>query len=98
LKKLGIRNYVSAIVGRDSGVGPVKAELHRKCLELVGGSGALILDDNIELVIEAYRRGFSSMLVTNNVYKVAKSTRVGIPAGPIKILLKVILHELTSSS
>ncbi|MCC6055111.1 MAG: hypothetical protein LM583_00325 [Desulfurococcaceae archaeon] len=96
LRKLGIRNYVSAIVGRDSGVGPVKIELYKKCLELVGGSEALILDDNMELVIEAYRKGFTSMLVANNVYKVAKSMRLGIPAGPLKELLKIVLQCLGS--
>jgi len=94
LKKLGVRDYVSAVIGRDSGVGPIKIELYRKCVELMGASETLVLDDNAEYIVEAYREGFTPMLASDNVYKIAKSLRLGIPAGPTKKLVKAVLQGL----
>jgi len=62
----------------------------------LGSSHALVLDDNIEYVVDAYRKGFTPMLISDNVYKIAKSMRLGIPAGPTKTLVKTVLCKLRS--
>jgi phosphoglycolate phosphatase-like HAD superfamily hydrolase len=98
LKKLGIYSYIDAIVGRDSGVGPIKMELYKKCIETAKPSETLVLDDNSEYVVEAYREGFIPMLVSDNSYRIARSMRLGIPAAPTKILVQAVLHGLSSLS
>jgi hypothetical protein len=57
-------------------------------------SETLVLDDNAEYIVEAYREGFTPMLASDNVYKIAKSLRLGIPAGPTKKLVKAVLQGL----
>jgi len=98
LKKLRLYNYIDVIIGRDSDVGPIKVEMYRRCVEVLGYPHALVLDDNIEGVVDAYRKGFTPMLISDNVYKIAKSMRLGIPAGPTKTLVKTVLYKLRSSN
>jgi hypothetical protein len=42
----------------------------RRCVEVLGSSHALVLGDNIEYVVDAYRKGFTSMLVSDYIYKI----------------------------
>uniref|UniRef100_A0A7C5UVV7 ATP-grasp domain-containing protein n=1 Tax=Ignisphaera aggregans TaxID=334771 RepID=A0A7C5UVV7_9CREN len=96
LKRLRLYDYIDVIIGRDNGVDPIKVEMYRRCIEVLGSSHALVLDDNIEYVVDAYRKGFTPMLISDNVYKIAKSMRLGIPAGPTKTLVKTVLCKLRS--
>jgi phosphoglycolate phosphatase-like HAD superfamily hydrolase len=97
LEMLDLKRFISTVIGRDSGVGPIKINMYRKCLEQTQSSTALVIDDNIEAVIDAYREGFVPILVSSNEYRIARSIRLGIPAGDVKKVSRFILHLLSSN-
>lgn len=94
LKKLGLKDFVDFVVGRDSGFGPMKKSLYSRCAELYKGSEALVIDDGIEYLVEAYRLGYTPMHAASNSYSIAKSYRLGIPSGEINELLSLIISTM----
>ncbi|MDK6027989.1 hypothetical protein QPL79_01235 [Ignisphaera sp. 4213-co] len=96
VNKLGIAKYVDNIVGRDGDVGPEKIAMYLKCINGYENAKAVVIDDNIEYVVNAYRKGFTPMLASNNKYKIARVYRLGIPAGSTEKLVSFILHALSS--
>lgn len=97
LKKFGLDGVIDCIVGRDSGFGPMKKALYRGCVELYKDSEALVIDDGIEYLIEAYRQGHIPMHATLNPYSMARSYRLGIPSGGINGLVSLVISTIEES-
>lgn len=94
LQRLKLQDSVDGIIGRDSGLGPLKANLYRRCVELCGGGAAVVVDDNIEYVVEAFRDGYIPIIATSNTYTVARALRIGIPAERTNRVVEMLLHSL----
>lgn len=95
-KLLGTKNIFDNIVGRDSGWGPIKTTLFKKCVELCNAEEAIVIDDKIDYLIDAYRLGYTPILATSNSYLVAKSYRLGIPSGEPEKIIKMLLEHTLS--
>ncbi|MEM0026550.1 MAG: hypothetical protein QXT53_01265 [Ignisphaera sp.] len=96
LNKLEISEFVYKVISRDSNVGPIKIAMYFNCLEGFDDTKAVVIDDNIEYIVEAYRKGFASMLASDNVYRIARASRLGIPAAPTKKLVELVLYAFKS--
>ncbi|MEM0212871.1 MAG: hypothetical protein QW348_01250 [Ignisphaera sp.] len=96
LNKLGVSEFVYKVIGRDGNAGPIKIAMYFNCLEGFDDAKAVVIDDNIEYIVEAYRKGFASMLASDNVYRIARIYRLGIPAAPTKNIVDFVLHSLRS--
>ena len=94
LERLGVRSLFDEIVGRDEG-----SMSKGRVLERLGGPGILV-DDNFEAVVAAWRRGWAPVLATRDEYSAARAYTLGIPAAghrEIPRLLGVVLRGSTPS-
>jgi predicted ATP-grasp superfamily ATP-dependent carboligase/FMN phosphatase YigB (HAD superfamily) len=79
LKKIGLHNSIDLVLGRDSGLGPFKGDLYRKCLEHLSiNENAVVFDDEIINTIYALELGCLPILVTEERYEGIKALRLGI--------------------
>ncbi|MEM4553495.1 MAG: hypothetical protein QXI86_04590 [Ignisphaera sp.] len=98
LDKIGLSNTIDYIVGRDSGFGPIKKILYKKCIELCKGDEAIVIDDNLEYLVEAYRLGYIPIHATSDLYSIARSYRIGIPAEKTNKLISFIISTIERAS
>jgi predicted ATP-grasp superfamily ATP-dependent carboligase/phosphoglycolate phosphatase-like HAD superfamily hydrolase len=87
LSILKLDKAIDKVMARDSGVGPIKKDLYRECVEKLNAKKVLVVDDNLEYLVDAYRQGYVPMMATNRLYLIARSYRLGIPGDkPSRIL------------
>jgi len=104
LGKVGLEGLFDLVVGRDSGVGPLKEEMFKICLKKIGYSPSdpvIVFEDNLANTIAALRLGLLPILVARNKYKLIQAYRLGIPSIPsskIHVLLARVLKAICKSS
>lgn len=94
LSRLGLYDTIDTIIGRDSGFGPIKTTLYKKCINVNNNISVIVIDDNLEYLVDAYRIGYTPMLAVHNLYTLARSYRLGIPASDINSIIKLIIRGI----
>ena len=98
LELLGARELARGILGRDSGVGPLKREMYSELARRHRGAGALVVDDRLENLVEGLRLGAVPLHSSRDAYRAAQASRLGMPSAPpdelLKLLASTIRHRL----
>lgn len=92
LKNTNLHNLTDMVIGRDSGFGPVKVDMYKACIEKLGVEKAIVVDDSIAYLVEAYRKGLAPLCASRDTYTTARSYRLGIPSGPARDLMEIIIE------
>jgi beta-phosphoglucomutase-like phosphatase (HAD superfamily) len=91
----GIGLHVDLVLGRDSGLGPVKENLYYACIGTKYGQGRYIaFDDDMVNIVSALRVGCIPITVTESKYHKVRSLRIGIPFSEPQHLHRAILSLL----
>jgi beta-phosphoglucomutase-like phosphatase (HAD superfamily) len=93
LRRIGL--HVDLVLGRDSGLGPVKENLYYACIGTKYGQGRYIaFDDDMVNIVSALRVGCIPITVTESKYHKVRSLRIGIPFSEPRHLHRAILSLL----
>ncbi|QOJ79307.1 hypothetical protein IG193_02250 [Infirmifilum lucidum] len=93
-----LRKFIGegVVLGRDSGLGPLKSEMFRECVRRAGGRGPVVVfDDDLYNCVVAMRMGFYPVRVVDNPYRAVEALRLGILPVDTSLLGK-FLHKLKS--
>jgi beta-phosphoglucomutase-like phosphatase (HAD superfamily) len=93
LRRAGL--HVDLVLGRDSGLGPIKENLYYACIGTKYGQGRYIaFDDDMVNIVSALRAGCIPITVTESKYHKVRSLRIGIPFSEPRHLHRAILSLL----
>ena len=76
------REVVREVLSRDGEFGPLKEAMLRKVMKRHGNAGVVAVDDKLENLVKALRLGATPLHASQNPYRSAQASRLGIPSAP----------------
>lgn len=90
LELLGARGLVRGVLGRDSGMGPLKREMYSELVRGHNEVGLIVVDDRLENLVVGLRLGAVPLHSSRDTYRAAQASRLGVPSASPHELLKLL--------
>lgn len=94
LELLGARELARGVLGRDSGLGPLKGGMYSELARSREGAGLLVVDDRLENLVKGLRLGAVPLHSSRDAYRAVQALRLGIPSAPPNALLKLLASAI----